>query len=66
MNTVVSLKTFNTAELFHLLKSCAHNLAIAYQTTQEKSLYLASEEAYDACNYLMYEMQKQLNTQTIH
>lgn len=66
MQGIACLKTFNTEELCHLLEACAHNLAMAYQETLEKSLYLTSEEAYQARDYLMYEIQRQLNNHKIH
>ena len=66
MNSMAHLKTFNVQELFELLKACAQNLAHAYQKMNEKSLYFTSEQAYDACDYLMYEISKQQTNQTIH
>ena len=66
MNAITPLKTFNTEELFHLLHECADCLAFAYQEIQEKTLFLISEEAYQACNFLMYQLQKQRITHSIH
>ena len=60
------LKTFNAQELFELLTACAQSLAHAYQEMNDKSLYFTSELAYDACDYLMYEINKQQMNQTIH
>lgn len=65
MRSITRLKTFDAEELFELLKACAQNLAMAYQEIPEKNLYLISEEAYSACDYLAYEIGK-LEPRKIH
>jgi len=64
--TMARLKTFNVVELFEILNACAHSLAFAYQEINQKDLNNISEQAYDACAYLLYEINKEQNTQTIH
>jgi hypothetical protein len=58
MRSIARLRTFDVEELFELLKACAQNLAMAYQEIPEQSLFLISEEAYSACDYLAYEIRK--------
>lgn len=66
MNSITPLKTFDTFELLNLLRVCAQNLAMAYQETQERNLFLTAQQASLACDYLMYQLQKQQSNQTIH
>lgn len=66
MNPMAELKVFNNEELFGLLHVCAHNLSLAYQETQEKTLFLLSEEAYRACDFLMYQIQRESYHHSIH
>ena len=66
MDAMACLKTFNTEELLNLLRDCANNLALAYQEIHEKALYLTSEEAYQACDYLMYEIKKRQPNHVVH
>lgn len=63
---IAHLDTFNKEELISLLHICAHSLALAYQETQKKSFFLTSQEAYKARDYLMYEIQRQVQNQIIH
>ena len=66
MNAIAEVKVFNNEALFSLLHICAHNLSLAYQETPEKRLFLLSQEAYKACDYLMYEIQRDGYKERVH
>ncbi len=59
MNPIAKLKIYEIEDLLHLLFDCAQNLASAYQEIQEMSLFVTSEEARRACEYLLYTIHKQ-------
>ena len=59
MQTMASLKTFTPEELFHVLRCCGEALADMYQLTLEKQVWFMSAMAFQASDYLMYEIQKQ-------
>ncbi|MBA2710138.1 MAG: hypothetical protein H0U57_06065 [Tatlockia sp.] len=66
MNAMAQIKTFNREELLDLLWDCAQNLALCYQENLDQSLNLTSAKAFQACDYLLYEIQKEQFTQTTH
>ena len=66
LKKMAEMKTFNYNELLDLLDRCASALAMAYQQTMDKELNWVSEEAFDACSYLQYEIEKQQPNRVIH
>lgn len=66
MNYVAPLKTFDAEDLLNLLEACAQNLTLAYQQTQAEALFYTSEQARDACDYLHYELNKEMPSKLIH
>ena len=66
MDYIAPLRTFDREDLLDLLRTCAHNLAVAYQETLDEALYFTSEHARDACDYLSYEIYKDMPRQLIH
>ncbi len=66
MQTMASLKTFTPEELFHVLRCCGETLADMYQLTLEKKVWFMSAMAFQASDYLMYEIQKQKLNHYIH
>lgn len=49
---IAHLRTFNQAQLLHVLSQCAHSLAYAWEETQIDALFDVSCEATQACEYL--------------
>lgn len=63
---IAELKPFSHEELFYVLETCAEILAIAYQDTLDKQLDWASQQAFRAREYVLYEIQKQHGLRVIH
>ena len=66
MKRIPELQTFNRDALLHLLKRCADYLSSSYQELGEKQLFLTSVEAYRACEYLKYDIQKDIGDRVLH
>ena len=59
MSRIVNLRTFNQAQLLHLLYECSHLLDDAYQETMLHEFHDVACEASMACEYLRCEMATQ-------
>ena len=66
LQQMAELKSFSHEELFQVLDTCASILAMAYQETLDKELDWASQQAFCARDYLLYEIQKQHMNRIIH
>ena len=61
---IACMRPYSCEDLLHLLDFCASRLALAYQDLLQNDLFRLSEEAYRACEYLRYELNKK--TYAIH
>lgn len=56
MNIIPQMRVFAMEDLANLLDSCYESLHHAYQKTMETDLWILSEEAYQASQYLLNEI----------
>jgi len=66
MRTMAQMKTFTPEELFDVLTDCGRSLADAYEATSDEGFFFKSEQAFTACDYLKYVIQKQQMNQILH